>query len=78
MAQPTAFEKQSARLFNATKILPSSSSLSISTNKILTAQRNATIYQENVLVADPLRKTKEHREATLGRGWFDLKVVLSS
>lgn len=80
MKSSTLFDRHHARLTGKSSALNSSSSssgevgLSRGANKILEAQRNSTLYQPNALRCDPLKKPKEEREATLGKGWFDLKV----
>eukprot|EP00981_Chlorochromonas_danica_P006384 scaffold1365_cov163-Ochromonas_danica.AAC.74 len=80
MKSTTLFDRHHARLTGKSSAQNSSSSssgevgLSRGANKILEAQRTSTLYQPNALRCDPLKRPKEEREATLGKGWFDLKV----
>lgn len=43
-------------------------------NKIEEAQRSSSLYDRASLTAPPLKKQKEEKKKTLGRGWFDLQV----
>eukprot|EP01039_Chlorochromonas_danica_P002416 gene2416-2649_t len=81
MKSTTLFDRHHARLTGKSSAQNSSSSssgevgLSRGANKILEAQRTSTLYQPNALRCDPLKRPKEEREATLGKGWFDLKPM---
>lgn len=77
MASKLLFEKYSARVLGAGPVpVDSRASQSRGANKILEAQRSSSLYNEQALQADPLKKPKEERESTLGKGWFDMKVGL--
>jgi hypothetical protein len=45
-------------------------------NVVEEAQKNSSLYNPKIVLADPLKKPKEKKVDTVGKGWFNFEVIL--
>ncbi len=43
-------------------------------NPVVVAQKNSSLYSNQNMLADPLKKIKTETAKNLGRGWFNMEV----